>query len=129
VPPGDELLKLSARDLSEDRRLHEFRIAGKRLRYALELAGPALAARAHQQLYDELSTLQDRLGEVCDHLAAVDRIREWIAAADKQQRRQSLEDLLGHEQRTLATSQRRFLRWWSAARRSRLAKRWAAAFA
>src|SRR5262245_5850844 len=68
VPLGEELLKLAGQDLSDDGRLHAFRIAGKRLRYALELAGPALGARYKQQLYDQLSTLQDRLGEVCDQL-------------------------------------------------------------
>jgi CHAD domain-containing protein len=129
VPLGDELLKLSAEDLSDDRRLHAFRIAGKRLRYALELAGPALAPLQHRQLYEDLSALQDRLGEVCDHLAAVDRLREWLEQAKRPKQRVGLEELLEHEQRTLTTCHRRFLRWWSAARQQRLAMRWAAAFA
>ena len=128
APLGDRLLELARQDLSEVAQLHEFRIAGKRLRYALELAGPALAARPHEQLYEELSTLQDRLGEVCDHLAAVDRIREWLADAKKPRQSRSLQELLVAEEHTLATSRRRFHRWWTDARRSRLAQFWAAAF-
>jgi CHAD domain-containing protein len=127
VPLGDRFLDLAGRDVTDDRQLHEMRIAGKRLRYALELAGPALPAGPLRQLYNALSALQDRLGEVCDHLAAVDRAGRWLAEADKQRQRRPLYKLLQQEEEQLQTTRLRFERWWTADRRDRLRQLWSAA--
>jgi len=127
APLGERLLALAGPDLTPDRRLHEFRLAAKRLRYALELAGPAIPPRPQQRLYEELSVLQDRLGEVCDHLAAVERLRGWLEESRKAADQRKLSDLLKDEEKSLTACRRRFLRWWSAARRARLQQKWEAA--
>src|SRR5439155_12740546 len=54
-PLAAEFFKLATADLHDDATLHALRIAGKRLRYALELAPAAIAARDHRWLYQELS--------------------------------------------------------------------------
>ena len=127
APLGVRLLALAGPDLTPDRRLHEFRLAAKRLRYALELAGPAIPSRPQPRLYEELSVLQDRLGEVCDHLAAVERLRGWLEESKKAADQRKLSGLLKDEEKSLTACRRRFLRWWSPARCARLKQHWEAA--
>jgi CHAD domain-containing protein len=127
APLGERLLALAALDLAPDRRLHEFRLAAKRLRYALELAGPAISQRPQQGLYDELSILQDRLGEVCDHLSAAERLRGWLEESKSAADQHTLNGLLKDEEKSLTGCRRRFLRWWSRARCARLQDTWEAA--
>jgi CHAD domain-containing protein len=129
APLGERLLALAALNLTPDRRLHEFRLAAKRLRYALELAGPAISPRPQQSLYEELSVLQDRLGEVCDHLAAASRLRGWLEESKRAVDERKLSELLTEEERSLTTCRRQFLRWWSPARCARLKQKWEAALA
>lgn len=107
-----------------DAQLHELRKSGKRLRYALELAAAAIPPRVHHRLYEDLSDLQDRLGEVCDHLVAAERIRRWQADAKQGKHQRQLAELLEQEEQGLATARRQFQRWWSAARRGRWQKQW-----
>jgi CHAD domain-containing protein len=123
---AEAFFQQAAADPADDRQLHELRKAGKRLRYALELAPSAIAPRVHRRLYEELSQLQERLGEVCDYLVAVERLGAWHRRTRKDTPRRQLQDLLAREQQRLDKSRRRFQRWWSAARRSRWRKRWQA---
>src|SRR5438874_3830494 len=83
APLGAEFFDLADADLSDDATLHALRIAGKRLRYALELAPAAIEPGVHQQLYERLDEVQDRLGEVVDGQAAIDRLRDWLKEAKK----------------------------------------------
>jgi len=122
-PLCDDFLRAAEADLSRDAHLHALRIAGKRLRYALELSPAALPAGVHRRLYDELTDLQDRLGEVCDRIAAVGRLEDWQREA-KGQARGRLQTSLQHERAQLATGRQRFLRWWSVKRRKSLAAQW-----
>ena len=80
-----EVLALApALDGDDARALHDLRIAGKRLRYALELFG---RARAHAKLVASLALLHDALGDVhdCDRTAALavdaeaPRFAQWLA--------------------------------------------------
>jgi CHAD domain-containing protein len=129
APLGAAFFALAAGELAADRQFHALRIAGKRLRYGLELAATAMPPRAHRQLHDELIAVQDRLGEVCDHMVAVGRLRNWIAAARKSGQRRKLAALLDREQAHLAASRRRFLDWWSPTRRARFQDHWETALA
>lgn len=117
----------SARDPADLEALHDLRIAGKRLRYALELSPAALPARLHQKLYDALSDLQERLGVVCDHMSAVARLKEWRSSAKSREDKRALQGQIRREQAQLASRRRQFLRWWSAARRKPLRADWEAA--
>lgn len=123
-PLGEQFLLLASQDLSDDQRLHKFRLAGKRLRYALELTGPAISPQLQQELYDELSAVQDRLGKVCDHMTATERVRKWLAESRKIADQQKLIGLVRKEQQALAASRRKFAQWWSAARLTRMTRKW-----
>jgi CHAD domain-containing protein len=123
-PLAAEFFKLADADLRNDETLHALRIAGKRLRYALELAPVAMPARIHHRLYASLDAIQDRLGEVVDQLAANDHVRKWLDDVKKKRHRQKLQAFLVREERRLDQLRAKLLRWWSPARRSQLRKQW-----
>lgn len=111
-PLGEDFFKLSGAELSNDKALHALRIAGKRLRYALELAPAALPPRAHRQLCDRLNEVQDRLGEICDQLTAIDRVRECSSESKKKSHQERLGKLAERERRQLEKLRAKLIRWW-----------------
>lgn len=115
--------KMNLRDFDN---LHQLRIAGKQLRYALELATPIIPARALRELYDALDEAQDRIGVVCDEKALIDSAREWLAEAAKAKQRQRLEKLLKAQERRYHLAHQKLLRWWSAALMRRFRSLWKA---
>jgi CHAD domain-containing protein len=123
APQGGKFFDLADADLNDDETLHALRIAGKRLRYALELAPTAIEPAVHRQLYERLDEAQDRLGEVVDQLAAIDRLRDWLDEAQKKHR-DKLRALLSREQQRLDRLRQKLIRWWSPARRQRFRKLW-----
>jgi CHAD domain-containing protein len=119
-PLVSDFLELAEADLHEDAKLHALRIAGKRLRYALELAPAIMPARTHHQLYSRLDQIQDRLGDVVDQLAAIDHICAWLNDTAKKSDRRRLRELLGRQEQQLAKLRTKLLRWWSPKRRENL---------
>lgn len=119
----------ASQSLRRSEKLHALRIAGKRLRYALELAPAALPAKVHKSLYGELSDLQERLGKVCDQLATLAHLKSWLADTREPATKKTLRDWQATAQRELQAEERRFARWWTEARRQRLATRWQKALA
>jgi len=57
--------------------LHQFRVAGKRLRYTLELLAPAIEAPG-DELYSAVEELQSRLGAIQDHHDACRRLSDEL---------------------------------------------------
>ncbi len=122
-PLADEFFHLAKADLSNTDTLHALRIAGKRLRYALELAPATMPSRAHQQLCSRLSDVQDRLGEVCDQLTAIDHVQRYVGKSKRKKHRRQLEKLAKKEQHRLDALLNKLLRWWPSQRR-RLQRQW-----
>jgi len=123
-PLCERFFELANADLAPDQAIHELRLAGKRLRYALELAPAAIPAALHRRLYDELSDLQDRLGVLCDAMVAVERMQEWLADASDPASRRHLQAALRRQELQLASRRQRFLRWWSVRRREKMHRAW-----
>src|SRR5262249_11801071 len=93
------LHQAAAGDLKDYEQLHQVRIAGKRLRYAMELFGDCFAAELREQLYPRVEEMQEVLGRANDsHVAARrlaalrDRLRQWTA--DWERLRPGIEGLL-----------------------------------
>jgi CHAD domain-containing protein len=122
-PLADEFFNLAEADLNDTETLHALRIAGKRLRYALELAPAAMPAREHRQLCASLNKVQDRLGDVCDQLAAIDHVQDGLNQTKKKKHRRLLDELLQKERRRLDKSLAKLIRWWPQQRR-RLHQQW-----
>lgn len=66
-PTIDEFLRRAEGPLKTADELHQLRIAGKQLRYSLELLGPLLTTTVRNTLLPPLKQLQQRLGEINDH--------------------------------------------------------------
>src|SRR5829696_4188061 len=59
--------------------LHQFRIRTKALRYAIELLAPAFGPELRNEIYPAVEKLQEQLGEITDHMAAIRLFAEWEA--------------------------------------------------
>jgi CHAD domain-containing protein len=57
--------------------LHQFRIRGKALRYAIELLAPAFEPELRKEVYPAVENLQEQLGKITDHIAAIRLFAEW----------------------------------------------------
>lgn len=105
-------------DFSDFQRLHDFRIAGKRLRYALEVFAPCLPAERLDPLYDAVQGVQKRLGEVNDADNLLSRVR---SLSDRRAGAElppppgvaaGLRELAHALERRRERERSAFLRWW-----------------
>jgi CHAD domain-containing protein len=106
------------RDLEDYGNLHQVRIAGKRLRYAMEVFAACFADRFRQELYPAVEEMQEVLGRANDsHVAGQrleglrDRLR-LSAVADWKRFRPGLDALLRFHRQRLPKERQRFLAWW-----------------
>jgi CHAD domain-containing protein len=107
-----------AGDLNDYPQLHQVRIAGKRLRYAMEVFADCFGESFRQELYPQIEEMQELLGRANDSHVASGRLgalRDWLKAQlpEEWKRLQpGVEGLLRFHQRRLPQERRRFLRWW-----------------
>ncbi|MBS0209907.1 MAG: CHAD domain-containing protein [Planctomycetes bacterium] len=96
--------------------LHQFRIAGKQLRYAMELFAGPLNPRVRGELYPLVADLQEHLGTLNDHATAAQRLEQWIAEWNDPTLTPTLSALLQEERAALDAIVTEFRGWWTAER-------------
>lgn len=96
-----------------DDQLHRFRIAGKDLRYAIELLAAAFPNSFRDEVYPTLSQLQDRLGRINDAVVARDRLRQWMDQSDDPAELSELRRRLTATETELSKNRDSFPRWWT----------------
>lgn len=99
--------------------LHELRIAGKRLRYSLEIfhgLDPALV----DQAYSIVEELQSRLGEINDHATAQALYQSWLADVSPNDLAADLAARVIAEHQSISRLKGQFARWWSSEQVARL---------
>src|SRR5436305_14317262 len=72
-------------DISDIERLHDMRVASRRLRAALEIFAPCFPEQAHRRALDDVKSLADALGERRHrdvHSDELGRIPKSVAEAD-----------------------------------------------
>lgn len=121
----DDFFAAAANDLTDYDALHGFRIEGKRLRYAMEVFAGAFEPGFRKTLYPLVESLQEKLGEVNDHCAALAMFAAWPDKTDDPALAAALAALTKCEQSVLETSRGQFLEWWTAERCQDLAARFA----
>ncbi len=104
-------------DLRDYDRLHQVRIAGKRLRYAMEVFADCFGPNLRTQFYPMVEEMQEILGRANDSHIAVSRLTGLRAQlrgcpGHWDRLRPGLEGLLRFHQRRLPQERRRFLKWW-----------------
>lgn len=119
-PILDEFFAMAEGDLHDTGTLHQFRIVGKKLRYALELLSAAFDSELQKNAYPLIETLQDQLGRVNDHASALSRLGRWAEANKDPEQAKYLEEMLHREQSHLEESRRQFSAWWTAERCSEI---------
>lgn len=93
--------------------LHRFRIRGKELRYTLELLAPAFSNELRDELYPVVEQLQERLGEIHDHVVAIARFRRLVAKAKSKKKAFHVRKLLERDVVALDKRLREFSSWWT----------------
>jgi len=105
-------------DLDDYARLHQVRIAGKRLRYAMEVFADAFPAPFREELYPRVEEVQEVLGRANDSHVAEGRLEalrgrlKAAAPAEWKRVRAGVEALLRFHRRRLPQARKRFLQWW-----------------
>ncbi len=125
-----ELDKQAAGDLSDYTQLHQVRIAGKRLRYAMEVFAPCFPPFFVDELYAQVEQMQDILGTAHDHHVAAEQLGALQQRLSKVQPRgvrrwqAGIEAVLKMHNSRLPHERRRFLRFWKSWDSSATRQRW-----
>lgn len=103
-------------DLGDLIALHDFRIHGKQLRYAIELLAPAFERALRREHYPVIEALQERLGKINDHVVGAERLRAWSEEVASDHLRKSLRTLADKDRAQIDGEIDSFRNWWSAER-------------
>lgn len=112
-----QLRQAAGGDLKDYDHLHQVRIQGKRLRYAMEVLHCCFAPAFRDTFYPMIEEMQELLGRANDSHVAIgrltglrDRLRDWPRTWERV--KGGIEGLLRFHQRRLPQERRRFLKWW-----------------
>jgi CHAD domain-containing protein len=96
--------------------LHRFRIAGKKLRYAMELLAAAFDSAFRAELYPQIEKLQDSLGHINDLAQAADRFELWSSEPADPVMIEQLRGLSEQRRQALNSARAQFEQKWNAER-------------
>lgn len=96
--------------------LHRFRIAGKDLRYTLEILAGAFPVEVYQYIYPVIDQSQGKTGEITDRAIACTRIEERLARLSSRRKADAAERILRSEKAQQSAAADRFHDWWTPAR-------------
>jgi CHAD domain-containing protein len=105
--------------------MHQCRIRGKKLRYAMEVFAGAFPPEFRTDLYAQIEQVQELLGQINDRATAYRQFTEWLAAEPAESTRRLLNDLQRAEQISLEQARQDFLTWWSDDRAAALSAQFA----
>ncbi len=112
-PLVDAFLREGDRDVTSSKQLHELRLAGKRLRYAIELLSGAFDSTLRDQIYPVFRSVQQQLGEIIDHEVAREIFEGWLVQSDDDQLNVALTRLVSQESTSLDNAVDAFRRKWT----------------
>ena len=96
--------------------LHEFRIAGKRLRYSLEIFHGLFPTELREEIYPLVEDLQGRLGEINDHATGQALFQSWLGDMPADDLAAQIAQRVVTEREDAERMSRAFLRWWNPTR-------------
>ncbi len=109
----DGFFEAANADLSNIENLHEMRIRGKRLRYAIELLAPVFGKSFRKQVNPDLKEVQERLGAIHDCAVARKMFRKWSRNARGHKQRLALKRLSRLEKVAMKEKLADFFGWWT----------------
>jgi CHAD domain-containing protein len=120
APLVDEFFAAANTDLSDIEALHQMRIAGKQVRYAMELLAGAFDDSFRGKLYATFEEVHEKLGTINDHATAITMFNEWYERADDNGGRGELAELTASEEKQLDARCQEFRDWWTSERATEL---------
>jgi CHAD domain-containing protein len=114
----NELHQAAAGDLADYGHLHQVRIIGKRLRYAMEVFAGCFGPAFRETVYPEVEEMQEILGRANDSHTTVGRmhvLRDYLRTArlaEWKALQPEIDAMLRYHQRRLPQERQRFLTWW-----------------
>jgi CHAD domain-containing protein len=99
--------------------LHQVRIRGKQLRYAMEVFGACFPEAFRAEVYPQVEQLQEMLGRLNDSHVAVLRLTELCGRIEQAcpelwpEVRPGVEEWVRGHKKRMASDRGRFRRWWS----------------
>jgi len=118
-------LQAARAEMADAQSLHAFRIKSKEVRYAMEIFGGAFDSDFRQQLYPIVESLQDRIGEINDHVTAQTYLATWRGETESCPVHQAIDAGLQLEQQWYDRCRQEFLDWWTDERRELLTEHFA----
>ena len=113
-PLVDDFFTAAEADLSDMTNLHQMRIAGKRVRYAMELLAGAFDESFRTDLYPVFGEAQELLGTINDHATAIAVFTEWLERADGEtDLAGEIKELIANEETQFQATRESFLEWWT----------------
>ena len=101
------------------------RIAGKQVRYAMELLAGAFEESFRHELYVTFAKVQEKLGAINDHATAITMFNAWHERGDHNGSRAELAELIASERTQLRAECQEFRNWWTTERAGELVERFA----
>lgn len=114
----------AAQDLEDYDNLHQVRIAGKRLRYAMEVFADCFATEFREKYYTMVEEMQEILGAANDSHIAAQRLASLSESISStmpklwKRYKAAFEHLRRYHEKRLPVEQQRFTEWWQAWRSS-----------
>lgn len=112
-PVVDKFHRARQADFSDTEALHQLRIVGKCLRYAMELLAGGFPKAFRKELYPTAGLMQDKLGLLNDHASANARLKRWEAETDDSEMRAIYAQLAAREAAEIETTADEFRNWWT----------------
>lgn len=110
------MFKLAGVERPTVAQLHQLRIAGKRLRYSIELFHEVFPAALREEVYPLVEKIQTRLGRLNDHATAQALYQHWLADLPPGDRAAQLAECIVEEYDAIVQVRADFLQWWTAER-------------
>jgi CHAD domain-containing protein len=115
----EELHQAATEDLEDYDHLHQVRILGKRLRYAMEIFAECFPPLFREELYPRVEDMQEILGKANDSHVAAQRLQalkrrlQTLRALAWKRLGPGVDALLRYHQRRLPQQRRQFHKWWA----------------
>jgi CHAD domain-containing protein len=113
------LEEAASANLTDYRNLHQLRIAGKRLRYAIEVLAGCFGPQMRERIYPAVEEMQEILGLANDSQVAKGHLQELAeqvrsrTPTDWKRLGPSIESLLRQHEERIAEQRIHFQSWWS----------------
>lgn len=116
----DNMLQLAGMQQPTIPQMHQLRIAGKRLRYSIELFHDAFPPTLRDEVYPLVEKVQSRLGKLNDHATAQALFQNWLADMPPDDIAAHLAQRIVVEHQASLAIRSDFLAWWTTKRVAKL---------